>query len=178
MSPALLPCPSCHSEDVVKNGRTRHGKQNYKCRECGCQFVEDPQWRLISDETKGIVDRLLLEKISLAGIARALQISELWLQQYVNQKFKTMPQEVQVRPKKSMLHVREPHVSITLRTLPKRRLTVQMDELWSFVDDKGNEQWVWLSIVVTAIALRKFLHNDCSLKNWRPEIGHWHFPSS
>ena len=71
---------------------------------------------------------MLLEKISLAGIARALQISELWLQQYVNQKSKTMPQKVRVRPK------------------PKRRLSVQMDELWSFVDDKGNEQWVWLAI--------------------------------
>jgi transposase-like protein len=75
----------------------RHGKQNYKCRDCGRQFVEAPQWRPISDEIKGIVDRLLLEKISLAGIARALQISELWLQQYVNQKSKTMPREVQVR---------------------------------------------------------------------------------
>ena len=42
----------------------RHGKQNYKCRDCGRQFVEDPQWRPISDEIKGIVDRLLLEKIS------------------------------------------------------------------------------------------------------------------
>lgn len=84
MSPVLPSCRSCHSGDVVKNGRTRHGKQNYKCRDCGCQFVEDPQWRLISDETKGIIDRLLLEKISLAGIARALEISELWLQQYVN----------------------------------------------------------------------------------------------
>ena len=29
---------------------------------------------------------------------------------------------------------------------PKKRLTVQMDELWSFVDDKGNEQWVWFAI--------------------------------
>jgi len=23
-------------------GKTRHGKQNYKCRDCGRQFVEDP----------------------------------------------------------------------------------------------------------------------------------------
>ena len=22
----------------------------------------------------------------------------------------------------------------------------QMDELWSFVDDKGNKQWVWLAM--------------------------------
>ena len=26
------------------------------------------------------------------------------------------------------------------------RLTVQMDELWSFVDNKGNQQWVWLAL--------------------------------
>ncbi|RUS95018.1 hypothetical protein DSM107010_71480 [Chroococcidiopsis cubana SAG 39.79] len=86
---------------------------------------------MISEETKGIIDRLLLEKLPLAGIARALQISELWVQQYVNQKSKNVPQEVQVNPK------------------PKCRLTVQMDELWSFVDDKGNEQWVWLAMDVT-----------------------------
>lgn len=128
MSVALPACPSCQSEDVVKNGRTRHGKQNYKCRDCRRQFVENPQWRMISEETKGIIDRLLLEKLPLAGIARALQISELWLQQYVNQKYKQMDRTVQVRPKL------------------KRRLRVQMDELWSFVDHKGKKQWVWLAL--------------------------------
>nr|WP_250126854.1 IS1 family transposase [Chroococcidiopsis sp. CCMEE 29] len=55
MSEVLPACPSCHAETVVKNGRTRHGKQNYKCRDCGRQFVEDPQWRVISEETKGVV---------------------------------------------------------------------------------------------------------------------------
>lgn len=128
MSVAVPACPNCQSSDVVKNGHTRHGKQNYKCRDCRRQFVENPQWRMISEETKGIIDRLLLEKLPLAGIARALQISELWVQQYVNQKYKQVEQEVQVRPK------------------PKRRLTVQMDELWSFVDSKGEQQWVWLAI--------------------------------
>ena len=128
MSVTFPACPRCQSEDVVKNGRTRHSKQNYKCRDCGRQFVKAPQWRLISEETKGIIDRLLLEKLPLAGIARALEISELWVQQYVNPKYKQVSQEVQVRPKS------------------QRRLTVQMDELWSFVDDKGNQQWVWLAI--------------------------------
>ncbi|MBD1929998.1 hypothetical protein H6F74_27775 [Trichocoleus sp. FACHB-90] len=88
----------------------------------------NPQWRMISEETKGIIDRLLLEKLSLAGIARALQISELWLQQYVNQKYLQVDRTVQVRPK------------------PKGRLRVQMDELWSFVDHKGQKQWVWLAL--------------------------------
>jgi IS1 family transposase len=29
---------------------------------------------------------------------------------------------------------------------PKGALKVQMDELWSFVDHKGNKQWVWVAI--------------------------------
>ncbi|WP_445302336.1 MULTISPECIES: IS1/IS1595 family N-terminal zinc-binding domain-containing protein [unclassified Microcoleus] len=29
----------------MKNGTTRRGKHNYKCRERGRQFVEDPQWK-------------------------------------------------------------------------------------------------------------------------------------
>lgn len=130
MSIALPACPICQSKDVVKNGRTRHGKQNYKCRDCGRQFVAAPQWRTISEETKGIIDRLLLEKLLLAGIARALQISELWVQQYVNQKYNQVGREVIVRPKQI------------------RPLRVQIDELWSFVDDKGNQQWVWLAMDV------------------------------
>lgn len=30
----------------------------------------------------------------------------------------------------------------------KGRLTIQCDELWSFVDNKGNKQWVWLALDV------------------------------
>ncbi|MEM8723847.1 MAG: IS1 family transposase [Cyanobacteria bacterium P01_G01_bin.39] len=36
-------CPGCHSTDIVKNGKTPHGKQRYKCRnqECPrCTFIE------------------------------------------------------------------------------------------------------------------------------------------
>jgi transposase-like protein len=81
ISIALPMCQNCQSDPVMKNGRTRHQKQNYKCRDSGQQFVEDPQWRMISEESKGIIDPLLLEKLSLAGIARALEISEMWVQQ-------------------------------------------------------------------------------------------------
>ncbi len=71
---------------------------------------------------------MLLEKTALAGIARSLEISESWLQQYVNDFYARVGQQIEIRSQ------------------PKRRLTVQMDELWSFVDDKGNEQWVWLAL--------------------------------
>jgi transposase-like protein len=37
MSEAKPSCPSCQSASIVKNGSTRRGKQNYKCRDCGRQ---------------------------------------------------------------------------------------------------------------------------------------------
>ena len=115
----------------MKNGTTRRGKQNYKCRDCGRQFVENPQWKRREADSTVMIDRLLLEKIPLAGIARVLKLSESWLQGYVNQCYKVVPRQVQVTPK------------------PKGALSVQMDELWSFVDGKGNKQWVWLALDVS-----------------------------
>lgn len=82
----------------------------------------------ISEEKKALIDRLLLEKIPLAGIARAVQVSERWLQYYVNQKYREVPQEIQVSDK------------------PKGRLTIECDEMWSFVNDKGNKVWIWLAM--------------------------------
>jgi insertion element IS1 protein InsB len=32
----------------------------------------------------------------------------------------------------------------------KGKLTIQCDELWSFVDNKGNKQWVWLALDATS----------------------------
>lgn len=90
MSSTQSCCPSCRSEQIVKNGRTHSGKQNHKCRDCGRQFVEDPQHKPIDEATKRLVDRLLLEKLTLAGISRVVEVSEGWLQEYVHGKYKTV----------------------------------------------------------------------------------------
>jgi len=112
----------------MKNGTTRRGKQNYKCSDCGRQFVENPQWKPIDPDRTAMIDRLLLEKIPLAGIARVMKLSEDWLQRYANRCYQSVPHRVQVQPKAT------------------GSLAVQMDELWSFVDEKGNKQWVWLAL--------------------------------
>lgn len=93
-------CPICASSRTVKNGRIHNGKQRFKCHECGRQFVEHPQKKMIDQAQRELIDRLLLERISLAGIARAVQVSEQWLQTYVNEKYAKVPRSVQVTPKK------------------------------------------------------------------------------
>ena len=50
--------------------------------------------KVIEQETRELIDRLLLERISLAGIARAIPISQQWLQPYVNEKYAGVPRSV------------------------------------------------------------------------------------
>jgi transposase-like protein len=100
MSTASLACPSCNATHIVKNGKIHNGKQNFKCRECRRQFVQDPQNKIIDQATKTLIDKLLLEKIPLAGIARVVGVSEPWLQSDVNEKYQNVPRQVDVRAKK------------------------------------------------------------------------------
>jgi len=66
----------------------------------------------------------------MASIARILQVSKDSVQRYFDPKSKDVSQQVEASEKQ------------------KKRLTVHMDELWSFVDDKGSEQWVWFALDV------------------------------
>ena len=125
-----MKCPRCNSQYIVKNGHTHTGKQSFKCRDCSRQFVIAPRHQPISEDTRELIDRLLLEKISLAGIVRATGVSPRWLQYYVNKKLGAVKRQVEVKSKK------------------KGKLTIQCDEMWSFVGDKNNKQWIWLAIDV------------------------------
>ena len=62
------------------------------------QFVENPQSKIPQDK-KDLIDKLLLERISLAGIARVVRVSESWLQRYVNRKYQEVPRHVDVKKK-------------------------------------------------------------------------------
>jgi hypothetical protein len=44
--------------------------------------------------------------------------------------------------------IREAASSSAGESQKQARLTIQCDELWSFVDNKANKQWVWLALDV------------------------------
>ena len=75
------------------------GKQKYACKECSRQFVLDPTNCVSQDN---LIDKLLLEKISLAGIARVIGVSERWLQKYVNEKYDLILKFINVIGKKKV----------------------------------------------------------------------------
>lgn len=98
------------------------------CKDCRRQFVENPKHCRISEEQRLLIDRLLLEKIPLAGIARVVGVSERWLQDYVNKLYEVVLQVIKV----------------TVKT--DYRLIIECDEAWSFVGNKEQKQWIWLAL--------------------------------
>ncbi len=62
-------CPACSSQQFKKNGHIHTGKQNHRCKACGRQFVVHAENRLIAEDQRTLVARLLLENISLQEFA-------------------------------------------------------------------------------------------------------------
>ena len=79
-------CPRCGSYHTIKNGSVHNGKPKNQCKNCGRQFVIHLTQKTVSDDTKNLIDKLLLERISLRGIVRVTRVSWSWWQDYVNNK--------------------------------------------------------------------------------------------
>lgn len=122
------PCPSCGSRQILKNGSTHHKKQKFLCKECGRQFIEKPEKKQITSEQKQRVKKLLLERISLRGITRSLEISMTWLQQFINNLYCSVPIELRVTE------------------ISDLEIEIECDELWSYVNSKENPVYIWLAI--------------------------------
>src|SRR6266851_5190651 len=127
-------CPECGSHLFKKNGHIHNGKQNHQCKVCGRQFVLAATNRVIVEEHRAVVERLLCEKISLHGICRVIGVSIRWLMDFMVACFAALPDHLHVQP------------IATSRDVIVGCLEVEADELWSFVQKKTNKQWVWIAM--------------------------------
>jgi transposase-like protein len=127
-------CPACSSRQFKKNGHIHTGKQNHRCKACGRQFVVHAENRLIAEDQRSLVARLLLEKISLHGICRAVGVSIRWLMDFMGGRFEAAPEHLHVQLPEC------PHDVII------RCLEAEADEMCSFVKQKANKQWLWLAM--------------------------------
>ena len=127
-------CPQCGSKHYKRNGRILTGKQNHKCKACGRAFVLVPENHVITQEQRAVIERLLLERISLRGICRVLGVGLRWLLYFMVERFTAAPDHLYVQP-----------TAGTQRVI-LRRLEAEVDELWSFVGRKANRHWVWIAM--------------------------------
>jgi insertion element IS1 protein InsB len=127
-------CPRCGSLKYKRNGHIHNGKQNHQCKDCGCQFVECFEQYRIADEKRALIERLLVERLSLRGICRAVGVRLKWLLGFIVTCFEALPDHLHVQP-------------VTCnQDVVIRRLEVEADEMASFVQQKANKQWIWIAM--------------------------------
>ena len=148
-------CPRCKSPTYKKNGHIHNGKQNHQCKDCGRQFVDCFEQDLVSDETRGLVERLLLERLSLRGICRAAGVGLKWLSGFIVTCFEALPDHLHVQP-----------VSCN-QDVMIQRLEVEADEMASFVQKKENKQWIWLAMDAKTRQIIAFYVGDRSRKSFK-----------
>ena len=143
-------CPQCQSSKYKRNGHIHNGKQNHHCHDCGRQFVQGFEQYLIADDTRALIERLLVERISLRGICRAVGVGLKWLLGFLVQCFEALPDYLNVQA-----------VACNGEVM-MQRLEVEADEMASFVQKKADKQWVWIAMDATTRQVIAFHVGDRS----------------
>jgi len=146
-----LTCPSCRSSFIKKNGSIHSGKQKYACLSCHRQFVENPENKVISEETRGRIQRSLLERVSLEGICRIFDVSMPWLLGFMQKKFQELPEDL--------------NAVITNENENYLIATLEVDEMWGYVGNKKNQQWLWIVMDTKSRQIIAFHVGDRSKKS-------------
>lgn len=151
-------CFYCDNAKIVKNGRAYYGKQRYLCKTCGRQFVEKRHYHGLTDEEKCLVEKLLLERISLEGICRVLSIHPSQLYAYMDQIYAEVDECLWAEVNPFTCHLECEYVEI------------ETDEAWGFVGCKANKKWLWVALDRTT---RQIVGLHVGQRDQRGALGLW-----
>ena len=140
-------CRVCNSENIVKNGTNRCGNSQYWCKDCGARRVLKPKHKY--PVKKELCLKVYQERSSLRGLGRVFGVSRQpishWLVEHITQ----------LPPFRSSL-------------LPAEDSDVlELDELWSFVGNKGQKRWLWFALNRRTRQVVAFVIGDRSAKTCR-----------
>ena len=80
----MLTCPSCQNTHVVKNGRSRHGHQRFRCMACKLTFGQTDH-RKVDEATKRSALQHYAEGIGLRATERLVGASHNSIMRWVRQ---------------------------------------------------------------------------------------------
>ena len=116
-----MKCPQCNSSEIIKNGY-RRGKQCFRCRECGRQFVSEPKNQPYPPQVKELCLKMYLNGMGLRGIERVTEIHHTTIMNWIRDAGLKLPDA----PEESEI----PEIT-------------EIDELQTFVGHKKNKVWLW-----------------------------------
>ena len=120
-------CHFCGSLEIVRNGTDYKGAQKFHCHACGGYGTLNPQAKY-SPEQKEQVIRAYQERASMRGIKRIFGVALHTLTRWLQEAVAALSELVDT-------------------LLPATAAEVlELDELWSFVLKKDNQQWVWIAL--------------------------------
>ena len=115
-----LHCPRCQSASIKKNGIKGDGKQNYRCKTCGRQFIGDHNLTNLGCHSKAI-QLILFMLVRCCGIRDISMITRF----SIGKILKTLTQSNhEIIPKKT--HYK----------------CLEVDEFWTFVGEKKSKHWL------------------------------------
>ncbi len=143
-------CPECGSTKINLNGHIHNGKQNHVCKVCGKEFVLNPQNKIVPEETKDLIRKMLLERMPLRGICRVTGVNLPWLLSFIVKEYNEVPEDLGVK-----MNLIEEKDSVIIGSLE-----AEADEMWSFVKRKEDKYWVWIAIDVKTRQVIAFYVGD------------------
>jgi len=153
------------------------GQQRYRCKICGRQFILKYTYRAYLLYIRELIVPMCLNGSGIRDTARVLRVSATTVLKLIQERAKNLP------PGK----------------LPERIADVELDEMWSFVQKKKNQCWLWLAyspkhrqmlafslgkrtdeslrnllLKLSEIQITRFYTDDWeSYQNLIPEVRHW-----
>ncbi len=118
----------CGSEQLRKNGHAGNGAQRARCLECGRTFILEPKGPRYDQIFKDQVLSACHDRLSLRGIKRTFGVCYQTVMAWVGKKVAALP-------------------AFEDTLLPSQAGDVlELDELWSFVQSKAQECWLWIAL--------------------------------
>ncbi len=125
--------PHCRSDAIIRNGKTRTGKQQLRCKSCSKNFVDYYTYNAYDSSINWNIVALLKEGVGIRGTARLLGISHT---------------TVIKRIKALVAQVQEPVLSVGKE--------YEVDELCTFVSYKDHLVWVVLALQRDTLRVVRF----------------------
>ena len=116
-------CPRCSALNVKKNGITAIGKQRYHCKACGRGFITKYTYQACRASVRALVVPMRMNGSGIRDISRVLAISTNTVRRLIRKQAQSTAEPV----------------------APQRITNLEMDEFWSFVQQKKRQRWTWLA---------------------------------
>lgn len=113
-----MKCPKCEDESrQVKDGFTNAGSQRYRCRGCGARYTPEKKTQGHEQEIRNLAIRMYADGLNFRQIGRHLQVSHSSVMNWVKAHAERLPEA----------------------PVPEEAYTVEMDELYTFIEEKKTE---------------------------------------